>query len=219
MPKNTVPPQICSNCLFIDDGQYKPLHGSLLITGSLVGWGIVMLGVPILNVQYVSYLFGGIFIYIGLMSFRNYFKKPSKVCSKCKQRTMLPTYKPEAQNLIQEHGFMVKDNINKYCSNCHYIGKPKKIESLKYSLLIILVGIISIPISLIYNHIGLIGVLILFGTGIYGAFTNFRKPNTCPSCNQIAMIPIESDEAKSLIKQDFSESSSFSADQTKAPIT
>ena len=211
--------QICTNCLYVNNGKFESVKASLIGGLSFIGWGIVFFGVPILNTYGLSIAFSTVFIVIGIVSLWNYFNRGSNVCPKCKHKSIIPTYEPDAQKLIEEKGIMVKDDSTMFCTNCHYKGKPKKIESMKYSLLILLVGILSIPISLIFNPLGLIGVFILLGTGIYGTFTNFRKPNTCPSCNQIAMIPIESDEAKSLIKQDHSESSNISPDQTKAPTT
>jgi len=209
-------PQICSNCLYINDGKFKYIKGSLLGGTFLIGGSIVIFNVLLFNVPYFSLIISLIATFYGILSLRYYFNIGKKSCPKCKQKTMLATYEPEAQKLIEKHGFMVKDDETKFCSSCHFKGKPKQIQSLKYSLLLVLAGIISLPVSLSLNWVGLIGSFLMIGVGIYGALTNFRKPNTCPSCKNYPMIPIDSDEAKSFIQQEHTNSHKLSPDQVKA---
>jgi phage FluMu protein Com len=210
-------PQICSNCLYINDGKFKSIKGSLLGGVFLIGGSIVIFNVLLFNVPYFSLIISLIATFYGILSLRNYFNIGKKSCPKCKHKTMLLTYEPEAQKLIEEHGFMVKDEKSKFCTNCHYKGESRKIQSLKYSLLLVFAGIVSLPVSLSLNWVGLIGSFLMIGVGIYGALTNFRKPDTCPSCKHIPMIPIESDEAKSLIKQDQPTSPNLSPEHSTSP--
>ena len=210
-------PQICTNCLYINDGKYTSFKGSLIGGLFLIGAGIVVLsGGDLLNIPYLALIIAMMSIAGGILSLRNYYKNPAKVCPNCKHKTMLPTYDPDAEELIEEHGFMVKDEVTKFCTNCHFKGKPKQIQSLKYSLLILFGGIVSLPLGFSLNWVGLIGSFLMIGVGIYGALTSFRKPNTCPSCKNYPMIPIDSDEAKSFIQQEHTNSHKLSPEQVKA---
>jgi len=173
---------------------------SLLAAGTLVGAGIVMFWDVWQIYPYFFKILSVLCIFLGLYGLKLYFKEVSKVCPKCNYDNMPASYEPEGQKIIQEKEYVIKDDSTHICTNCN-IKSEHKVQSRTYSLIVTLFGLFSLTISTGSNPIGIIGSLIIIGTGIYGLSTSLKKRFKCPHCNKNTAIAKNSPEAKALLEQ------------------
>lgn len=90
--------------------------------------------------------------------------------------------------------------MQKLCTNCHYIGKPKKEgDHCIHGV------IISTILGLVFLALGFWHPLFIIGTylGISGFITSllycYHTCNVCPNCNEKTLIPIQSQKAHNVI--------------------
>jgi len=199
--------RICPKCSYIArDYNYSVLpkgkefkfKRSLLAAATLLGSGIVIFWDKFQIYPYLFKFISVLAILLGIFVLRLCFKKVSKVCPRCKYDNMPASYEPEGQKIVQE--ISIKDDSSHICTNCHYKSEHK-VESRKYSIVIILFGLFTLSISLMNNPIGLIGSFIIIGTGIYGLSTSLKKRFKCPNCKKKTAIAKDSPEAQALIEE------------------
>lgn len=201
--------RICPQCGHVArdyDYSVSPEEGrskfkrSLLGAGTLIGTGIVMFFDVWEIYPYFFKILSILFILLGIYISKLYFTKVSKVCPKCNFDNMPASYEPEGQKVIQEKQYNIKDDSTHICTNCN-IKSEHKVQSRFYSIFVTLFGLFTLTLSTTGNPIGIIGSLIIIGTGIYGLSTSLKKGFKCPHCNNNTAIAKDSPEAKALLEQ------------------
>jgi len=197
--------RICPKCHYIArDHNYSilPKEREMKINGSLLGGGTALgAGIALWTSNFDIYpdllmLFSILGIVFGLVMLVIYYKRASKACPRCKYDNMPASYEPEGQKIIQEKEFVIKDDSTHICTNCN-IKSEHKVESRRYSILVILFGLFT----LITDPTALIGAVIILATGIYGLSTSLKKRFKCPHCNNKTAVAKDSAEAKALLEQ------------------
>lgn len=112
---------------------------------------------------------------------------------------MSVTHEPETHNSTDEN-VIAEDKSTHICTNCGYKREHKK-QDIKWSIVLIAAGIISIPFSISMDRIWIIGSFLIIAAGIYGVYTNYRKYVKCPNCGKNTYIPIDSPEAQEILKK------------------
>ena len=84
---------------------------------------------------------------------------------------MSVAHEPEAKNVIHNNDVIAKDKSTHICTNCGYRHQHIK-QNMKWSIGLIIAGIIGIPFSISVNMIWIIGSLLPIAVGLYGVSTN-----------------------------------------------
>lgn len=182
---------ICPKCFSVNDSNNTMLKGSLLGGTSLIAGGFLVAAGSLYHNQYLYLIMSVLFVILGILSTKNYFKKFSKICPNCKYENMPTINEAEGQQILAEHGMSVSDDSTHHCSNCGY-GADSLVQSKIWSIVLIIGGILSLPFASALNIIALPGSLILIGVGAYGLWTNYRKNFKCPNCKKNTLIAIDS---------------------------
>ncbi|GJM14956.1 MAG: hypothetical protein DHS20C13_02830 [Thermodesulfobacteriota bacterium] len=106
----------------------------------------------------------------------------------------------KVQNGMSKNEVIAKDESTHICTYCGYKGEHKK-QNMVWSILLIAIGIIGIPLSISMNIAWVIGSILVAAVGVCGVSTNYIKHVKCPDCGNNTYIPIDSEKAQEMLKE------------------
>ncbi len=207
--------KLCTNCHYI--GKPKK-EGNHCIFGMIISiiLGLVFLGLGFWHSLFIFGAYGAILLFLAslLVCFYTY-----NECPNCDEKTLIPIDSQKAQNIILINNLVVTDipdskwdilsrydclkiQPRKICSVCYNtdVGGLQDYCAMKFGLLLIIAGILSIPLALFHPLYLIINFIFLF-FGITFTIFCFMEPDRCPKCRKVALVSVDSPEAKKIIQE------------------
>jgi hypothetical protein len=178
--------------------------------------GLAFLGLGFWHSLFIFGTYGAILLSLAslLVCFYTY-----NECPNCGEKTLIPIDSQKAQNIMLINNLVVADIHNskwdflyrydclkiqprKICSVCYNtdVGGLQDYCAMKFGLLLIIAGTLSIPLALFHPLYLIINFFFLF-FGITFTIFCFMEPDRCPKCRKVALIPVDSKESIQIIHE------------------
>jgi hypothetical protein len=121
-----------------------------LLGGVIIGLILILFGMNNQEFTLIPIIAVIVIMAFGITTIFLYYKF-RKVCPNCKHNYMISVKDPIAQDIIKKHNIEINDAETYICTDCQYQGSQERKQSLIWSIIIIIFGIFTLPISLANN--------------------------------------------------------------------